>query len=564
MTFDSMKGRKKMAQAAAFSSCYLSIQQKHVHQQHRRPLTKYLLIAVLLLSISAYCSVLPIAKIRMELTTTATIKSLAKTATINNTNLTAKSAPGTNAGRSGDDERIPSASSSHSSYPHNVEGWWSNYTSKIARAFVPWNHNHPGIIGTNNNDDDPYGWCIPEKVNQPTHKWRLQESPEGKEIAIGILYVKLYKASSSTCEGISINIAHNVAKRIKGDVYSNTHTQEPTPPCIHYNRHVFADLNGHSRSYRSYPNSLLWTFVRNPYKRSLSHIYHFDVSREKSFSSSEQITPRAIIAKLEDYKNFQTNYLLPYGGVKDKDELWKSKRNNNNNKAKKAASMRQVENVADKLQNDIINYYDFIGVTERMNESLAVMILLWKLHVKDVIVLDAKRSGGYDDGGHQNTCIKIQKPSKNITSSSIIEQYVHGNGGGARSKLGISSGSDENDGDGNNKRANNGKSSSLSFSDFNADILLHDAVNMSLDLTINKLGKSNVERIVSLIEELQTVAESKCQQQAIFPCSPDGTIQKLKAKDSCYVQDAGCGHECVTQALDEYISNHPTPLIFIP
>ena len=87
---------------------------------------------------------------------------------------------------------------------------------------------------------------------------------------------------------------------------------------------------------------------------------------------------------------------------------------------------------------------------------------------------------------------------------------------------------------------------------------------MSLDLTINKLGKSNVERIVSIIEELQTVAESKCQQQAIFPCSSDGTNQKWKAKDSCYVQDAGCGHECVTQALDEYISNHPTPLIFIP
>ena len=57
-----------------------------------------------------------------------------------------------------------------------------------------------------------------------------------------------------------------------------------------------------------------------------------------------------------------------------------------------------------------------------MNESLAAMILLWKLNVADVIVLSAKRSGGYDDGGYKGKCTKIQKPSRDVACniSSIL------------------------------------------------------------------------------------------------------------------------------------------------
>ena len=429
---------------------------------------------------------------------------------------------------------------------HSVN-WWSSYANKIARHFVAWDHNLNNI---QNKDDKTmasspyshYGWCILEKPNEPTHFWRLQEPGER---AIGLIYIKLYKASSSTCEGISINIAHNVASRIttneiqrqpnnitvsiatstQTSIAPNTSPPE-VPPCIHYNRHEFADMNAHSRQHRSYPN-LLWTFVRDPYSRSLSHIYHFDISRKQSIEP----TVDNIISKLEIYKSFQTMYLLPYE-IKNNNLFQIRKRKVPTTASRFAPpSVQQVEHAVNRIQNDIIKYYDFIGITERMNESLATMILLWKLNVADVIVLSAKRSGGYDDGGYKGRCTQIQKPSSDITTSTILQDYVR-----------------------------NGN-----FSNYNADMLLYDAVNRSLDLTIEKVGgNAKVQSVVKLIEELQSVAETQCQREAVFPCSENGKIQKEKAKESCYVQDAGCGHQCVTKVLSEYIANHPTPQIFTP
>ena len=48
-----------------------------------------------------------------------------------------------------------------------------------------------------------------------------------------------------------------------------------------------------------------------------------------------------------------------------------------------------LHKVSDGIREKIFMQYDFIGVTERMAESLAVMTLLWDLQPSDIVVLNA-------------------------------------------------------------------------------------------------------------------------------------------------------------------------------
>ncbi len=59
---------------------------------------------------------------------------------------------------------------------------------------------------------------------------------------------------------------------------------------------------------------------------------------------------------------------------------------------------------------DILKDYDFIGITERMDETLVVLSLLLDLPLSDVLYLKAKGSGGFDDGRHNKKCVYIVDP----------------------------------------------------------------------------------------------------------------------------------------------------------
>jgi hypothetical protein len=346
--------------------------------------------------------------------------------------------------------------------------WWTNYTYNLSRLYQP-RHN--------------FSWCIPE--TKPTHAWRPTENG-----VVGLIYIKTYKASSSTSEGISLSIAHNVARRIG----SSKH------PCIHYNRHVFGDVGALLE--RSHP-SLLWTMIRNPLERDLSMYYFFKVSR-----NNVTVTDSSIISTLRSYKSFQTNYLLPWNSA----NAWTGS-------DIMVGDLKKRDQVLEWMHEHIMDNYDFIGVTERFDESLATMVLLWNLEPTDVIVLSAKQAGGYDDAGHNGRCSKIVRPQP---PSTALKEYW-----------------------------------SQEHAHDNADFLLWDAVNLSLDRTIQKLGPHRVVEMVQEIRILRRMAEFDCQRKAYFPCSTRGKKQLKLAQQSCYVQDAGCGYECVDQTMAKFKRGEP-------
>lgn len=161
----------------------------------------------------------------------------------------------------------------------------------------------------------------------------------------------------------------------------------------------------------------------------------------------------------------------------------------------------------------ILQEYDFVGLVERFDESMVMLKLLLNLKAGDVIYLSAKGSNGYDDGAYQNKCIKIQ-PSFIPPN---VQQYLLSEGWRSQAQ---------------------------------GDLLLYEAVNRSLDATIEQLGRATFDRALAEHRELRAAAESACADLAIWPCSKDGQRQEA-SKENCYpgTNDDGCGYPC----LDEFV-----------
>jgi hypothetical protein len=155
------------------------------------------------------------------------------------------------------------------------------------------------------------------------------------------------------------------------------------------------------------------------------------------------------------------------------------------------------------------------------------MKLLWDLETTDLIVLSTKSQhegssltlGGYDDGSTRDPktgglrCVPIQETK--VTPK--VAEYLQ-----------------------------------TQHADHNADYFLYDAAVQSLDRTIHELGSDRVAAVVEELRKLQYLAETMCRPMAIFPCAEDGTVQVAKSKEDCYVQDAGCGYQCVHHIMRQY------------
>lgn len=54
--------------------------------------------------------------------------------------------------------------------------------------------------------------------------------------------------------------------------------------------------------------------------------------------------------------------------------------------------------------NSILGHYDFIAISERMEESMVVLQMVLGLKTSDNLCLNTKRQGGFDGGGYKNQC----------------------------------------------------------------------------------------------------------------------------------------------------------------
>jgi hypothetical protein len=113
--------------------------------------------------------------------------------------------------------------------------------------------------------------------------------------------------------------------------------------------------------------------MRYPSAWDLSHVYHFEIGWEQCAMDDQEII-HLIKTRL---KGRQTRYFLV--PPKGRALLWPR-----NGLRKNATEVLLYWNQT------VLQNYDFLGVTECMAESHAVMVLLWDLQPHDVVVLSSK------------------------------------------------------------------------------------------------------------------------------------------------------------------------------
>lgn len=124
--------------------------------------------------------------------------------------------------------------------------------------------------------------------------------------------------------------------------------------------------------------------------------------------------------------------------------------------------------------------------------------------------ISSKVSGGYDDGLFQERCVYIQPSIR----TPYIQSFFAGRAWRRWTKW---------------------------------DAVLHRAANVSLDLTIERLGVGTFRGHLEAFRELQRRVHAACSGRVRFPCdaSRDGRPRRTSNETDCLLGDMGCGFGCI-------------------
>jgi hypothetical protein len=186
--------------------------------------------------------------------------------------------------------------------------------------------------------------------------------------------------------------------------------------------------------------------------------------------------------------------------------------------------------IHDSIHALIHDYYDFMIVVERFDESVVALALLTGLDVGDVLVRSSKIAGGAhaDTAAAPNTSTAPKEPPPRYTRVNG-QCLLH-----RQQKMSIG--------------MQNYTKSSIEWRYWNyADEVLWHAANASLDRTIDRLGRT---RFQAALQQYQTY-----KQEVILTCpEPQGCTPGMpphQIQRGCYSQDFGCGYPCVDKVIRE-------------
>lgn len=326
----------------------------------------------------------------------------------------------------------------------------------IARAYEAWS--------------GPLPCFAPDDIKQ----YRKPSTPSN--VHRGFMFMKLMKTGGSTAAGINIRIMKHAAQEVQRQ------KQTKFQFCQGRFEHAWGYdmLAGRPRNSASFA----WTTVRDPTERAISQFFHFEVSRKKT-APDDYPFQRYLWSESQILSNYYLQVL-------------------NTEKA------LIYDTDAPALINKIMHEYDFIGVTERMDESAVALMMLLNVKMGSVLFLNAKGNGGYDDGG-VGECVYIEpshvsKGMLNFFEETRWKKYIKW------------------------------------------DKLLYQAANRSLDMTIDLLGRASFEENLAKFRHAQVFARERCLTREVFPCTSSGAKNPNK---SCLWKDSGCGSDCLDEVATE-------------
>lgn len=297
---------------------------------------------------------------------------------------------------------------------------------------------------------------------------------DGTEYPSGLVLIKVPKSASSTLAGIVLRI------------------QNRRNCSVHWEHRLAREYKwGSKTTVRVAP-------IREPSSRAMSSVYYHYVSFHKSIVGQRRPKDSFIIQKLSETKS---NYILDY--IAD-----------NPLSANVSNEHDRLSEVYESIWR-IMNWYHFLFVIDRLDESLLIWSWLTQLPWTDLITMSSKRNGSWYLSGKR--CVTLTGASITPAISSFLESVDW-------------------------KRTHAG------------DRLLYQVANKSLDRTIDEvIGRQEFEENLVKFRELRRQIEHACLNQTNFPCSEDGSPQLELAKTNCYVRDFGCGYPCVDRYANEFM-----------
>lgn len=207
-----------------------------------------------------------------------------------------------------------------------------------SRAFAPWPKDHPLPCFP------PDGVMTPERMKVP------HDSP----VSEGFFFLKTFKTASSTSAGVNLRIARNVARRRQ--------EQDGNQTDFHYCKARFEHgkpWNSHGSTLfgnRTIGKSFLWAILRHPTRRAISQFFHFKVSRWGVQPTDENFQRTT--------RHHKKNYYVRSLSLKP---------------------FRDDRHDGFQVANEIIQDYDFIGVSERIDEVRRQSVIAVIVAVDDVV-----------------------------------------------------------------------------------------------------------------------------------------------------------------------------------
>jgi len=283
-------------------------------------------------------------------------------------------------------------------------------------------------------------------------------------LAANLIYIKVPKTASSTTGGIMRRIAS------RHGLFGVTQDLRLTSPPVHFEPAVPAN-HGCARckvtlnQFGLTKPAILITVLRDPVERALSQYYAFVVTGDGSSSK-----PDEVIEYLEDIVSgsYQLDYIRLDGA---------------------SGVSRSIES------------YSFIGIVERLPESLVVLKHLLGLKFCDLLYATSSKVSTDTDEENRTyvpqTWLSQQAPE--------VRAYV----------------------------------ASPEFSKrYEPDLQLYAASNRSLDQWIDQIGRKQIKEDLATFSGLLKQAESQCSDQ--------------DQNGKCYWMDAGCNYPCIDSLCEEY------------
>ena len=224
---------------------------------------------------------------------------------------------------------------------------FANYTENISsRRKLSVENNNERVFG---NDDEIFNQLDIKPYDEIGH---LPCVPEDSPKNQGIFYIKVPKTSSSTLAGITSRMAAKESLRqgFATDKVCKTHD-----PMVHSSASSLNCAN------RDKENSFLWTVVRHPNDRAVSHFgmrlkFGDVVKNQKVFRQDLLGSP-----------SYKTNTQLAFMSTK------------------KVKNFEIKDDDISEYVQDVLDEYNFVGIYERLHESLVVMSMLTGMNINDVI-----------------------------------------------------------------------------------------------------------------------------------------------------------------------------------